>query len=460
MYPQLFRGVVFPALNHLNGTRIHQVLRQLEGTESHSLDQLRALQDEKLDRMLGWVRQHSSFYPDFWRTAPDTQRVGSLYPQLDGLPVVGKPELRDAVDGGLFPEPAFEGRSIRVNTSGSTGRPMVFFRSAEQESWFWALRLRMWGWAGYRPGEPYMAINLNQRTAWKKRLQDILFRCTYLTYNADTQDSAHIVDLLAQRGIQHINAFSSTLVVLARHMEHHGIPNPGVRALTATGDNLDPEQRALVSRAFGGVPVTDYYGAGGEGVHLASQCEANDRYHVHMENAITEILDLRKGRPAEPGEVGTIVITQLDNHAMPLIRYNLGDLATVGDDTPCSCGRQFPTIADIHGRACDMIYTPSGGALLPQFFFIAAFKFLENVYRYQIVQDRIDHLTIKLVAEEGCDRGACERSLEANINAAAGHVFTMDFEWVDEIPLTDYGKPRPVISKLDGPPRPNGTGAG
>lgn len=450
MYSALFRRLVFPALDRVNGTRIHAILGQLEETEGWSRAQLEELQGRKIDAMLGWVREHSPFYRDFWQKAGDDRRAASAYPLLDELPIVRKAELREAVEAGIFPEPDFGGQAIRVNTSGSTGRPMIFYRSKEQESWFWATRIRMWKWAGYVPGEPYMAINLNVRTGLKKRLQDLLFRCTYLTYNADTQDSERIVELLRGRGIRHINAFSSTLLVLAQHMARHGIPNPGVTALTATGDNLAPPQRELIARAFG-VPVTDYYGAGGEGVHLASQCRINDRYHLHLENAITEVIV--DGRPAKAGEVGTIVVTQLDNQAMPLVRYELGDLATVGDETPCACGRDFPTLLDIQGRACDMIYTPSGGALLPQFFFIAAFKFLDKVYRYQIVQDAIDHLTIKLVAEEGCDRRQCEVSLRENIAKAAGDVFTMDFEWVDEIPLTAAGKPRPVISLLDGPPR-------
>lgn len=448
-YPLFFRHVVFPALDRVNGTRIDAILAELEETEGWSRSKLESLQQRKLETMLGWVREHSPFYRDFWKTAPEERRAASAYPLLDGLPIVRKPELREAVEAGIFPERDFSGKAIRVNTSGSTGRPMIFYRSKEQESWFWATRIRMWKWAGYVPGEPYMAINLNMRTAWKKRLQDLLFRCTYLTYNADTQDSERIVDLLKRRGIRHINAFSSTLLALARYMHRHGIPNPGVTALTATGDNLAPPQRDLIARTFG-VPVTDYYGAGGEGVHLASQCQVNDRYHLHLENAVTEVIV--DGRPAEPGEVGTIVVTQLDNQAMPLVRYELGDLATVGDDTPCACGRDFPTFVDIQGRACDMIYTPSGGALLPQFFFIAAFKFLDKVYRYQIVQDEIDHLTIKLVAEEGCDRPQCETSLRENIAKAAGDVFRMDFEWVEEIPLTAAGKPRPVLSLLDGPP--------
>jgi phenylacetate-CoA ligase len=309
----------------------------------------------------------------------------------------------------------------------------------------------MWKWAGFEFGTPYLAMNLNPRIAWRKRLQDRFFRCTYLTYNADTVNSAAIVDVLRNRKIVHINAFGSTLIALSEYMTRNGIANPGVRVLTSTGDNLFRPQREAIENAFG-IGVSDYYGAGGEGVHLASQCEQRAGYHVHMENSVLEILT--DGRPAKPGELGNIVVTQLDNEAMPLIRYDIGDLATAGDDTPCPCGRAHPTIASIHGRACDVIRTPSGKALLPQFFFIGAFKLLERVSRYQVVQEQLERVVVKLIAEPGCDRNASEESLQAYLDAASGGSLAVEFEWVDEIPLSGLGKPRPVVSKLGaaGPP--------
>jgi phenylacetate-CoA ligase len=303
----------------------------------------------------------------------------------------------------------------------------------------------MWKWAGFELGAPYLAMNLNPRDAWRKRLQDVSFRCTYLTYNADTVNSARIIDLLSERKIVHINAFGSTLIALADYMTTHQIENPGVSVLTSTGDNLFRPQRDVIEGAFG-VGVTDYYGAGGEGVHLASQCELRDRYHIHMENTVLEIL--KEGRPARPGELGNIVVTQLDNYAMPLIRYDMGDLAKAGDDRPCPCGRAHPTIQSINGRACDVIRTPSGSALLPQFFFIGSFKTLEKVARYQVVQEQIERISIKLVAEPGCDQRASEMSLRGYLDAATGGSLAVDFEWVPEIPLAGLGKPRTVVSKL------------
>lgn len=446
MYPQILSRLIFPALDLLNRTRIGQILRFLERAESFSIHELRDLQDRKLERLLRYVGENSSFYREHWRKAPPESRARSLHPQLDGVPVVTKRDLRGCL--GSFPVPAFRGRTLRINTSGSTGTPTTFLRSVEQESWFWSLRLRMWRWAGFQLGEPYMAINLNPRVAWKKRVQDLFLRCTYVTYNADTINSERILDLLDSGKIVHINAFGSTLLALAHYMKVHGIQNPGVRILTSTGDNLFRPQRALIESAFG-IGVTDYYGAGGEGMHLASQCEYRDGYHIHMENSVVEIL--KEGRPAQPREVGNIVVTQLDNYAMPLVRYDLGDLATPADDKLCPCGRSHPMLQSILGRACDIVFTPSGSALLPQFFFIGSFKTLEGVARYQVIQEELERILIRLVPEEGCDRRRCETSLRRYLDGATGRSLEVDFEWVPEIALAGLGKPRAVVSKLSTP---------
>jgi phenylacetate-CoA ligase len=444
MYTRLFKSIVFPVLDRFNGTSVAQLVGSLDETQWWPAERLIELQREKLGRLRAWTAQHSDFYRDQWRRAPDDRRASSNYPELDGLPLVDKEDLRPALKS--FPVPAFRGAVRRVQTSGSTGTPMTFFRSMEQESWFWATRIRMWQWAGYEPGSPYLAVNLNTRTAWKKRVQDLAFRCTYLTYNVANQDSERIVKLLRSRRITHINGFSSSVSALARFMFERGMTNPGwVSGISVTGDNLFTSQRQLIERVFG-VGARDYYGAGGEGVHLASQCEMGDRYHLHMENAIVEIIV--DGRPARPGESGRVVVTQLDNYAMPLIRYDLGDLATAADDTPCGCGRDLPQLQSVDGRACDVVVAPDGTRLLPQFFFIGAFKMLSHVERYQIVQDRIESITIRLVARPGCDRGSCEDSLRSAIAVATRGLLAVDFDWVDDIPLSGLGKPRPVVSTL------------
>jgi phenylacetate-CoA ligase len=436
-----FERLVFPVLDRLNGTHIRKILQYLRQTERWSFSELRELQRRKLQNLLLHTRNHVAPYVEHWRKSGIQNAPDSEFELLRGIPLISKEDLRKVQS--RFPLPGWKGKVVRSKTSGSTGEPMTFARSIEQESWFWALRFRIWEWAGYRMGDPYLTINLNPRLAWKKRIQDRLFRCTYLTYNADNLDSGRILQRLESEHILHLNGFSSSLYSLARYMEEHGIANPGIRSVTATGDMLFPHYREVIERQFG-VRVIDYYGAGGEGLHVASQCDLARGYHIHMENTIVEVL--AGDRLARPGELGRLVVTQLDNYAMPLIRYDIGDTAIL-DTEPCACGRAHPTLKAVNGRVYDIVYAPNGSALLPHFF-VVAFKNLQQVRHFQAIQSEPGRIVIKLVAGVDCNRAACERELARAVAQATAGSLLVEFDWVSEIPLVGAGKRRVVISRI------------
>jgi phenylacetate-CoA ligase len=359
---------------------------------------------------------------------------------------VTKHDLRAALAS--FPLPGYRGRTFKVHTSGSTGEPMVFFRCSEQESWFWALRLRMWTWGGYRPGEAYLTLNLNPRTAWKKRLQDVLFRCSYHGFNANSHDVDAVLDDLRRRRVKHLIGYASSLYLLARAMRERGIENPGVRSILSTGDTLLPSYRAVVEDVFG-VKVCDYYGAGGEGVHLASQCERG-AYHLHLENAVMEVL--KDGRPAAAGEMGEIVVTQLDNRAMPLVRYATQDVAVVASEQECACGRGLPIVGGIQGRVPDIVFAPDGTCLVVHFFTIL-FEYIREILQFQIVQARPDRITARIVRADGYDAPRVEQRIRDAIAQATHGSLAVDFEYVSEIPLSRSMKRRFVISEIAAPLR-------
>jgi phenylacetate-CoA ligase len=445
LYSRVFGRAVFPLLDRLNGTSIAEKLRFLDDAERWAPERIRARQEEKLAAVVSAAGQRSNFYRDFWRTLPSDRRVPSVHRALDGLPVLTKADLATA--SGAFPLPGYRGRVLTTHTSGSTGVPMTFYRTAEQESWFWALRFRIWGWAGYAPGEPYLEINLNPRVEWKKRLQDMLFRCTYETFNADNQDSKKLVDLLQRRPIRHLNGFASSLFVLAKYAGEHGVPRIPLVGVTSTGDGLYPTYRETIESVFG-VRVLDYYGAGGEGVHVASQCpESGSRYHVLPENAVVELLG--PDGPVPPGVAGRLVVTQLDNEVMPLVRYELGDVAVAAPDGErCACGRTLPLLERIEGRIPDLIVL-SDGSFLVTHFFVVLFKGIQDIRRYQIVQERVDAITVRLMGKPGCRRDQVEAVVRRGIAAATRGLLTLDFEWLEEdIPLTGRGKRRLVISTV------------
>ena len=449
IYPAFFQNVVFPALDLVNRTQVWQTYCFLNESQWWSADRLAELQTTKLGKHLAWTRAHSAFYRAHWESAGDDRRASSRWPELDGLPIVRKADLRAANDL-EFPLPAFSGRALAVKTSGSTGHPMTFYRSLEQESWFWALRMRMWAWGGYVPGEPYLTLNLNARTAWKKRLQDEIFRCRYHGFNANQNDVDAVIRDLRKDRTPHLVGYASSLNLLAHELERRGEKIDFVRSILATGDSLQPSYRERIERVFG-TGVNDYYGAGGEGLHLASQCEERSLYHLHPENACVEILV--DGRPARAGEMGEIVVTQFDNRAMPLIRYATADAAIESDAKDCPCGRAFPLIEGVVGRVADVVRAPDGSVLVVHFFTIL-FEHLDGIRQFQVVQSKHDRLRVRLVVGSDFKRQSVERHVRVEIGRATDGSLAVDFEYPDEIPLAASMKRRLVVSELEDAPTP------
>jgi phenylacetate-CoA ligase len=141
-----------------------------------------------------------------------------------------------------------------------------------------------------------------------------------------------------------------------------------------------------------GQPVYDQYGTS-EFNRMAWQCREKRGYHLDADSVIVEILN-ESGQPARPGEVGRIVATGLINRMMPLIRYELGDLA-VASDRRCSCGRSLPMIERIEGRLKDVFVLPDGGKRTPREM-LEPFASIDGVEQYRVtIQDpRLVELTL------------------------------------------------------------------
>ena len=120
---------------------------------------------------------------------------------------------------------------------------------------------------------------------------------------------------------------------------------------------------------------------------------------MNTELGVLEVVD-DTGFPVSPGEKGRVIVTNLCNRLMPLIRYDLGDVAVQGD-TP-KCGRGFPIVRSIEGRAVDLVETRTG-SLRPLPDFHIPPRFWRYVWRYQFVQDRPGHLKALLVPTKEYD---------------------------------------------------------
>jgi phenylacetate-coenzyme A ligase PaaK-like adenylate-forming protein len=125
---------------------------------------------------------------------------------------------------------------------------------------------------------------------------------------------------------------------------------------------LDPSMKEDCERHWG-APVVNSYSAKEIGA-IALQCPEHGRMHIQSESLLVEILD-ETGRACGPGEIDRMVISDLHNFAMPLILYEIGDYAEMGE--PCPCGRGLPVLQRVLGRTRNRVRLPSDAYIWPRF---------------------------------------------------------------------------------------------
>jgi phenylacetate-CoA ligase len=233
--------------------------------------------------------------------------------------------------------------------------------------------------------------------------------------------------------------------LVAEYVRRVGLPGIRPRGIIATAMVLHDWQRRVIESVFG-CPVTNRYGC--EEVSLiACECERHDGLHVNADGVYVEIL--RDGLPVGPGEPGSVIVTDLRNRAMPILRYQVGDVA-VWSDRRCDCGRGLPLLERLEGREADYVLTPAGelisGISLTDNFGLH----VPGLDQLQIIQETLHRFLFRIV--RGPDFGEDSlRRISELVGERFGSEVSFECEYVDAIPQEASGKYRFCISKVDNP---------
>jgi phenylacetate-CoA ligase len=154
-----------------------------------------------------------------------------------------------------------------------------------------------------------------------------------------------------------VRGLPSYLVWLADRAAERDMRFPGLRAVLPFGGLMSHAMAQRVCRGFG-APFRDVYGTSEFGA-IGVSCGSGRGVHLFEDLFVVEVL--RGGRPAEPEAVGRIVVTDLTNRAMGLVRYELGDIGRMIEE-PCRCGRPGRRL-EVSGRLDEALARDGGGAV-------------------------------------------------------------------------------------------------
>jgi phenylacetate-CoA ligase len=260
----------------------------------------------------------------------------------------------------------------------------------------------------------------------------------------DKASMTRFADSLQRRPPSLCFGHAHSLYLFAQFLQSYQRPRYQPKGIISSAMVLHDWERQTIEEVFQ-CPVTNRYGCEEVGL-IACQCEQHEGLHINSDNVYVEVLR-PDGTPSQPGEPGMVVVTDLQNMAMPIIRYQIGDTAVLSDGM-CPCGRGLPVLDRIDGRIADYVITP-GGELISGISLTENFAMLvPGVAQLQIVQEEVDHIIFRIV--KAPDFGLSSEDIISRLVAERfGDSVRHDCEFVDHIPQEPSGKYRFCISKVN-----------
>lgn len=362
------------------------------------------------------------------------------------LPLVSKETIRENIED-MKANDGDRGLA-KDSTGGSTGVPMVFYRDKECWEKRRAQELFFDKWIGYEIGKKVAyfvtgshhpkgisSLKAKIRNATCERI--IAFDPTNITDN-------YMADFLLKFKKfkpSIIKCFPNSLYIFAEYLKRNNINDLKLDAISCTGENLYPYQRELFEEIFK-CKVFEKYGTRESGV-IACECPIHNGMHIFAEGVCLEFI--KDGKHALPGEMGEIIVTDLFNYGMPLIRYKIGDIAVV-TDRKCPCGSNLPLIDKIIGRDRDILVAQDGTPK-PGYLFVEIINKNNIPAKCQFVQEDINNIMVNIVKLNGFNERYIT-IIEESCRRILGSKVSVKFTFVNDIPREGSGKFKYVYSKI------------
>lgn len=429
MFSEWIRRTGFWVLDFLKGSKVKKHLNDIELIMGNIDDpKIKEKQNNYLEEILMYAIKEVPFYSGYNSS------------KLESFPIVNKNMIKENYKD--FQSKEFKDINvINLHTSGSTGTPFIVRQDKNKRNRVFAEMMYFWEKAGFKIGMKYVFFRIwtdinrkNKMTAWARNIvmHDIL--------RLD-KENLEIVreNLKSDRKIKMLISYASTFDNLATYLDNLGdTPDMfSVSTIISSSEVLQESTRKKLKSVFGCNVVSLY--SNQENGMLAQECVENKEFHLNTASYHFEFLKLDKDEPAEINEPARIVITDLFNHAMPLIRYDTGDIALIKEK--CECTWNTKAVKSILGRVMDCIYDTSGRIISPVTITNYMWPF-DKLLQYQFIQENKNKYLIKLNGSKG---NYDDNEFIKIFKGLLGQDANIIIEHVDEVPVLNSGKRKHVV---------------
>lgn len=445
MLTWLSKHVFFPLWEIKDGAHRLQYLHELSASQWRDPETLRHQQWEQVRKMVEYAFRHCPYYQIRLATA-GFDGVLRDWDDFRRLPLLTKRDIRENQEG-LLSRKFRREDLVMTKTGGSTGTALMLYFDKHCQEMRNAAAMRSDRWAGWDIGRKMAAVwgNPSVASTLKAKLRNRLLDRVFCldTMNINENSVRRFVDEWRREKPYILFGHSHSIYILATYLRNMDVKDLRPQGIISTSMMLLEPERRVIEEIFD-CRVTNRYGCEEVGL-IACECEQHQGLHLNIDHLVVEFLR-GDGTEAAPGEEGTIVVTDLVNRGMPLIRYQVEDMG-VPSSQRCACGRSLPLMERVTGRQADFLKRPDGSLVAGVSLVERTLTGIPGIEQMQLTQDEICHVCVKVVKDSRFDEVA-EHRLRDELQMALGREVTVEIKYVPTLDQTRSGKYRFAICNV------------
>lgn len=421
----------------------YKALKQQERWPHSAIE---SLQTKKLNQLIKHAYTSSRWYKQVIDSIELDTTKNITLADLKKFPVTTKKDIRENTD--LFISTAYDPQTLpKAKTGGSTGVSLNLFFDSNCQKLRNGAQIYADSFSGWQPGARIAAVWGNppiEKTPKEKLRAFLLDRMIYLdTMDLNPQSMGAFVKRWRQFQPDMIFGHSHSIYIFAKFLLAQNITDLRPQGIVATSMMLLEQERQTIEAAFA-TKVSNRYGCEEVGL-IAVECEQHNGMHINSSHIILECLD-ENDQPVPYGTPGKLVITDLNNYGMPLIRYRVEDVGVLSERL-CACGRTTPILERLEGRVADFLKKPDGGQVAGVSLVERTLTKIPGIEQMQLVQEKLHEIIINRVKGPEYTL-ATDSALLTEFSQVFGPDVTLVIQDVNKIPQEKSGKYRFSICKV------------
>ncbi len=426
------RNKLFWLLDSLRNAEIKNHLKEIEYCIEHP-NTVEAIQIK--NHYLNLLRDHAL------KTSPYYKALTGIN-KISDFPVIRKTTIQDNFE--LFQSTEFKDKpNFKVSTSGSTGVPFFLFQNNDKRTRNRADVIYFFNKSNFEVGNKLYELEVwrghNKKGKLKSWLQNVIqFDISRLT---DERIETFLQLLKSNKHSKKtLLGFASSYEMIAQYLERNNmlLNDLNISSAIANAEFLNNYTKSTLGKHLNTV-ILSRYSSEEIGIIAQQTLDSPNRFIINNASYYVELLNLESDTPVEVGEFGRIVVTDLFNYAMPIIRYETGDIAKFGLNKDGVLG-----IVQIEGRQMDLIYDTNGKLISSFVIYTKFYRYYHLLKQYQFIQQGEKEYEVKLNLQD--DSFQFENQLVADIKSDFGVDAQITISYVEEIPALASGKRKKVIN--------------